>query len=63
MATKKPALVVDTVDAPASIKLTAPHGFYDEAGDLQAWLQDEVVTDPKDVALLIERGAHYVKAD
>lgn len=59
MATKK---TIVAGDAPESIKLLAPHGFYDEAGDLQAWLQDEVVTDQKDIALLIERGASYVKA-
>lgn len=44
-------------DLPASVKLAAPHGFIDEAGDLQAWLQGEVVTEAKDIALLIERGA------
>jgi hypothetical protein len=44
-------------DLPESVKLAAPHGFYDEAGDLQAWLQGEVVTAKADIKLLIERGA------
>jgi len=56
MATKKPVATTDA-EIPESVKLAAPHGFYDEAGELQAWLQNEVVTDAKDIALLIERGA------
>jgi len=48
---------VNRGDLPESVKLAAPHGFYDEAGDLQAWLQGETVTSPEDIALLIDRGA------
>jgi hypothetical protein len=68
MATKKPAVVADktvgdSTVLPDSVTLAAPHGFYDEAGDLQAWLQGEVVTDKADIALLIERGARLLPAE
>lgn len=58
MATKKPSAPgADAAGLPESVKLAAPHGFYDEAGDLQAWLQGEVVSNKADIQLLIERGA------
>jgi hypothetical protein len=45
---------------PESVTLAAPHGFIDDAGDLQAWLAGEVVTSKADIKLLIERRARLV---
>jgi hypothetical protein len=52
-----PAKKAAPAKLPDSVKLAAPHGFIDEAGDLQAWLQGEVVNKAADIKLLIERGA------
>jgi hypothetical protein len=48
------------VTLPDSVTLAAPHGFYDESGELQAWLAGEVVTAKADIKLLIERGARLL---
>jgi hypothetical protein len=56
----KPARAAKTASLPDSVTLAAPHGFYDEAGDLQAWLAGEVVTAKADIKLLIERGARLL---
>lgn len=45
--------------APASIRLLAPHGFIDDAGEHQYWHQGQQVEDPEVVKLLIERGASW----
>lgn len=42
---------------PESIKLAAPYGFIDEAGEHKYWNQGQVVTDPEQIELLIKRGA------
>lgn len=44
---------------PEQIRLLAPHGFIDEDGKNRHWQQGQVVFEPDDVALLIERGADY----
>jgi hypothetical protein len=46
-----------TGDVPESITLSAPHGFIDDEGNHRYWQQGQVVTDPEEVALLIEREA------
>jgi hypothetical protein len=56
----KPAKASKTAPLPDSVTLAAPHGFYDEAGDLQAWLAGEVVTAKAEIKLLIERGARLL---
>ena len=56
----KPAKAAKTASLPDSVTLAAPHGFYDEAGDLQAWLAGEVVTAKAEIKLLIERGARLL---
>jgi hypothetical protein len=57
----KPAKAAKNAPAlPESVTLAAPHGFYDEAGDLQAWLAGEVVTAKAEIKLLIERGARLL---
>lgn len=42
---------------PARIVLIAPHGFIDENDRHRYWNAGEIVSDPHEVALLIERGA------
>lgn len=42
---------------PTRIILTAPHGFIDENDRHRYWNAGEVVSEPHEVALLIERGA------
>ena len=42
---------------PARIILTAPHGFIDENDRHRYWNAGEIVSEPHEIALLIERGA------
>jgi len=42
---------------PARVILTAPHGFIDENNRHRYWNAGEIVSDPHEVALLMERGA------
>ncbi len=48
---------------PAAIKLVRPHGFIDEAGNHRYWQQDQVVFEPADIKVLMERGAEFVPAE
>jgi hypothetical protein len=57
----KPAKAAKNAPAlPESVTLAAPHQFYDEAGDLQAWWTNDVVTAKAEIKLLIERGARLL---
>lgn len=47
---KKPEL-------PASLKMLAPYGFYDDDGALKYWHEGHVITDAAQIEMLIERGA------
>ena len=47
----------NTSEVPQSVTLSAPHGFIDDEGNHRYWQQGQVVTDPEEVALLIEREA------
>lgn len=42
---------------PASVKLMSPHGFIDENEQHRYWHSGQEVTDPEEIALLIERKA------
>ena len=42
---------------PTSVKLTEPYGFYDEDGALSFWAATQVVDDPNEILILIERKA------
>lgn len=46
-----------TDDLPESVTLSAPHGFIDESGAHRHWQPGFQVTDPSEIALLIERRA------
>ena len=52
--------IEDAEDAalPQRVRLVRPYGFIDEHGQNWHWHQGDVVGDPAQVALLIERGAH-----
>lgn len=44
---------------PAMVRLTHPHGFVeDDTGRLRYWKAGDVIKDPNEIDLLIERGAH-----
>ena len=45
---------------PTKIKMSRPHGFVDdETGVTRFWQINQIVFEPEDIALLIERGAHF----
>lgn len=48
-------------DAPAapskSVVMEANYGFYEDSGRFRSWKEGEVVTDPAEVKLLLDRGA------
>lgn len=46
-----------TPSAPSRIRLIRPHGFVDEYGRHRFWRAGDVVGDPHEIALLLERGA------
>jgi hypothetical protein len=46
-------------DLPAKIRLVEPHGFIDDAGEHRYWQQGQNVTDPDDIAILVDRAANY----
>lgn len=58
------AVVTDTeVDAlPASATLAAPYAFYDDDSKLHSWAAGQVISDPNELALLVERGAIFESA-
>jgi hypothetical protein len=43
--------------APTKVTLLKPYGFIDDEGQNRHWHQGAEVTDEKDIAVLIERGA------
>lgn len=43
--------------APVTVTLAAPYVFYDDHGTEHVWLAHETVSDPDDIATLIQRGA------
>jgi len=45
------------VALPARIELVRPHSFIDDAGLHRMWNQGQAVTDPAEIALLVERKA------
>ncbi len=45
------------VARPARIELVRPHSFIDDAGRHRMWNQGQAVTDPAEIALLVERKA------
>ena len=53
----------DVSTHPKRVQLVRPHGFIDEYGQNRHWQQGEIVGDPAQVALLIERGAHLQNLD
>ncbi|WP_426102917.1 hypothetical protein [Pseudomonas sp. PSPC3-3] len=42
---------------PESVTLASYYGFYDEEGNGRFWSEGQVVIDPADVELLLERDA------
>ena len=46
----KPAL-------PEKLRVNQEHGFYEDTGRLRLWHEGDVVTDPTEIALLLDRGA------
>lgn len=49
-------------ELPKAVKLLAPHGFHDDEKH-HYWQQGQIVTDVKDIALLIERQAQIEELD
>lgn len=43
------------------VRLTAPHGYYTEKNEFRHWQQGQLVTDPKEIVHLKERGAHFIE--
>jgi hypothetical protein len=44
---------------PRAIRLTHPHSFIDENGRHRTWRAGDLITDPAEVALLVERKARH----
>jgi hypothetical protein len=42
---------------PASVTLASHYAYYGDDGALHAWAQDQIVTNPRDIADLVARGA------
>ena len=42
---------------PSSVTLSEPYGFYDDDGVMNMWQVGQVVTDPDEILILIERSA------
>lgn len=62
VAAAEPAIVVVVTEPqaavyPASIELVTPYGFYDDNDTLKMWQPGQVVSDPDEVKLLVDRGA------
>lgn len=56
---------VESDALPSSLTLAAPYGFYEGEGDqqvLRMWQAGQTVTDPAEIALLVERGAVFTEA-
>lgn len=54
--------IIDTDEAecPVSVTLAAPYAFYDDDGVLHSWGQGCVVSDPADIACLVDRGVIFL---
>lgn len=44
---------------PAAIKLKSFYSFYDDDNNHRQWAPDVVISDPEDVALLVERQVEF----
>jgi hypothetical protein len=42
---------------PAKLKMLSLYGYYDENKRYRSWHQGDVITDPTEIQLLVERGA------
>jgi hypothetical protein len=62
-ADKAAARVAAKTDLPGKIRLTAPYGFMDENERHCFWTAGSVVTDPAEIALLVERAAPIKTVD
>jgi hypothetical protein len=51
------AKVAKKADLPAKLQLTAPYGFIDENDRARNWRAGDIITDPAEIALLIDRVA------
>lgn len=60
MAKKAVTQETECAPLPARIELTAPFGFYDEAGTLRMWQAGQVVDDPADIATLVDACAEHI---
>lgn len=50
-------VVEETLEAPpVSVTVAHHHAFYDDTGALRGWMEGQVVTDPEQIATLLERG-------
>lgn len=54
-----PAKPKAKVPLPQSIKMVKPHGFIDDKGKHRYWQQGQVVFEPDDIAVLVERKATF----
>ena len=62
MAAKKPAPAVQTVEA-ESVTLESHYAFADDEGNVHAWHEGQVVTDPDHIAILVKRKAPLKDVD
>ncbi len=49
----------DAAEYPPLIRLTHPHGFVDDWGKNRTWSAGDVVGDPAEIKLLIDRKASH----
>ena len=47
----------DAPSLPMKVRLIRPHGYFDENGRHRAWTMGDVVSDPAEVELLMNRSA------
>jgi hypothetical protein len=48
---------------PTKVLVVRQHSFLDDTGRHRIWLGGQIVTDPADIALLIQRGATLEQLD
>lgn len=49
--------VEETLEAaPVSVTVAQHYAFYDDSGAVRSWMEGQVVTDPEQIATLLERG-------
>ncbi len=46
-------------ELPAHVKMKTPYAYYEDGGRLRSWAEGEMVTDPSEIALLVERKAPF----